>query len=85
MFSEEDMKEAEKHDVLGPAYFDARRVARNVMDKFEAEDFKPMVEKVFDTFPNLEITWTWSNEDDGYTMRYSMERHAIVPDDEEAA
>lgn len=40
--------EEEKNLGLGPAYFDARAVAKRVMAKFENEDFQPMVKKVVD-------------------------------------
>lgn len=46
MFADEDLKDAEKHPVLGPAYFDARRISRGILEKFEAEDFKPLIDKV---------------------------------------
>jgi len=45
MFAEEDLIEGEKAPVLGPHYFDSRRVAQNFMKKFEAEQFKPMIDK----------------------------------------
>jgi len=45
MFAEEDLIEGEKAPVLGPHYFDSRRVAQNFMEKFEAEQFKPMIDK----------------------------------------
>ena len=32
--------------MLGPAYFDAQRVAAKVMEKFEAEHFKPVIDKL---------------------------------------
>lgn len=46
MFAQEDLDEGAKYENLGPAYFDARRVAEQFMAKFEAENFKPMIEKL---------------------------------------
>lgn len=46
---------------------------------------QPIAEKLFEMFPALEISWTWSDEHDGYTMRYSMERDPIESGDDEAA
>jgi hypothetical protein len=46
MFAEEDIKSGENALVLGPAYFDARRVAERAMANFEAEHFKPLIEKL---------------------------------------
>lgn len=46
---------------------------------------QPVAEKVFEMFPDLEICWTWSDEHDGYTMRYSMERDAVQSQDEDVA
>jgi hypothetical protein len=46
---------------------------------------EPIANKVFEMFPDLAITWTWSNEDDGYTMQYSMTRDPIHDDEEVAA
>lgn len=46
---------------------------------------EPLQQKVFEDFPTLEISWSWSNEDDGYTLRYSIERDPVVADEQEAA
>jgi hypothetical protein len=46
---------------------------------------QPIADKVFEMFPNLEISWTWSDEDDGYTRRYSIERDTVTADEEDAA
>lgn len=48
MFTDEDVAEGEKFLTLGPAYFDARRVAEGFMEKFEAEHFKPLIDKLTD-------------------------------------
>jgi hypothetical protein len=40
--------EGEQSPVLGPAYFAARELAANYMAHFEAEHFKPLVDKVVD-------------------------------------
>jgi len=50
MFSEQDLREAEDSPVLGPAYFDARRVAERLMKDFEAELFEPLLKKASDGF-----------------------------------
>lgn len=45
MFAEEFVIEGQKSPALGPAYFDARRVAERFMAQFEAEQFKPLIDK----------------------------------------
>jgi hypothetical protein len=42
---EADVAEAEADPVLGPAYFAARRASENFMAAFEAEHFKPLIDK----------------------------------------
>jgi hypothetical protein len=49
-FHEDDLKDGEASLVLGPTYFDARRVAERVMAKFEAEQFKPLIDKMASEF-----------------------------------
>ena len=49
-FTDDDLREAEKLESLGPEYFAARRVSEAVMSKFEAEHLKPLVEKIADEF-----------------------------------
>ncbi|UPT53158.1 hypothetical protein [Synechococcus phage Ssp-JY42] len=44
-FSPADLAEAKEYPTLGPAYFAARKVAQEFMAPFEAEHFKPLVEK----------------------------------------
>lgn len=56
MFSEDDLKQGEATPVLGPAYFDARRVAEQVMSRFEVEHFKPLIEKAAQDFEDR--LWT---------------------------
>lgn len=46
---------------------------------------KPIIDKVFEMFPALEISWNWSNEDDGYALTYSIERDPVTSDDDEEA
>lgn len=46
---------------------------------------QPIADKLFEMFPDLEISWSWAHEHDGYTMRYSMERDPIISEEEEAA
>lgn len=53
MFNTEDLQESEKSPFLGPAYFDSRRVAQNIMDKFEADNFKPLLEKFSENFADV--------------------------------
>jgi hypothetical protein len=45
MFSEKSIEEAAKYDTLGPAYFEARVIVEKQMATFEAEQFKPLLEK----------------------------------------
>lgn len=44
IFTEDDMAKASEYPVLGPAYFASRRIVEELMAKFEAEDFKPLIE-----------------------------------------
>lgn len=44
-FTDDDFMEADGYPTLGPAYFAARRTAEKFMAPFEAEHFKPLVEK----------------------------------------
>lgn len=48
MFLEEDVNKATEKglDVFGPEYFDSMRVASNFIDKFQNEQFKPLVESI---------------------------------------
>ena len=50
MFNDDDVKNGTDSLILGPAYFDARRVAERFMAKFEAEQFKPLIDKMAETF-----------------------------------
>lgn len=44
-FAPDELAEGEEHPTLGPAYFAARKVAADFMEPFEAEHFKPLIEK----------------------------------------
>lgn len=44
------LDEAEKYEVLGPAYFDASSVAERFMAKFKDEQFEPLVKEFTDKF-----------------------------------
>lgn len=46
MFDDDVIEEASKYQTLGPAYFEARKVAERVLANFEAEHFKPLVDSV---------------------------------------
>ncbi len=45
MFTPEEIKDGEKYDNLGPAYMAARASAERFMAAFEAEHFKPLIDK----------------------------------------
>lgn len=45
-FDAEFLSEGEEYPNLGPAYFDARKVAERCMANFQAEHFKPLVDDV---------------------------------------
>lgn len=47
---QEFIDQAEQYPVLGPQYFVARKVAADLMAKFEAEHFKPLIAKFTDEF-----------------------------------
>ena len=50
MFDEKYLSEAEEHQTLGPAYFDAQDVTNRFMKQFEDTQFKPMVDKLAKDF-----------------------------------
>lgn len=50
MFDEEDLREGTKWPTLGPAYFDARKMAERIASQFEAEHFKPLIDKMAEDF-----------------------------------
>lgn len=45
MFTPEEIKAGEQYDNLGPAYMAARASAERFMAAFEAEHFKPLIDK----------------------------------------
>lgn len=47
-FSDKSLTEGLQSPTLGPAYFEARDVAARYMEKFEAEHFKPLIDKMVD-------------------------------------
>jgi hypothetical protein len=47
---QEFIDEAKGYESLGPQYFVARKIAADLMAKFEAEHFKPLIEKFTDEF-----------------------------------
>lgn len=49
-FTDEELAEATKWDTLGPEYFGARKAATEFMAKFEADQFKPMVDSFVGEF-----------------------------------
>ncbi len=50
VFTAEDMAFGEEHPVLGPHYAAGRKIADAFMEKFEADHFKPLVDKFTDDF-----------------------------------
>ena len=48
MFTDDDLKQAEHYEVLGPAYFAARRVAEQLMAGVESEPLKAVLKKCAD-------------------------------------
>jgi hypothetical protein len=48
IFTDEDLKQSEHYEVLGPAYFAARRIAEALMQGAEAEPLKKVADKVID-------------------------------------
>lgn len=44
-FTPEELANGEQHYSLGPAYFAAREIAEKFMAPFEAEHFKPLIDK----------------------------------------
>lgn len=40
----------------------------------------PIQQKVFGMFPQLAISWIWSDEDDGYARSYRIERGPLLAD-----
>lgn len=52
----QDLASGAEHPVLGPHYFAARKAAEKFMEKFEAEHFKPLVDKAAALF--TEKLWT---------------------------
>lgn len=60
MFDKEFLEEAAKSPVLGPHYFDARKVMKRFVAKFEADQLKPLVEKAADNFRER----LWSDVED---------------------
>jgi hypothetical protein len=49
-YTAEDLAEGEREPVLSPEYFAARRVAEELMGKFTAEHFKPLIDEFTDQF-----------------------------------
>jgi hypothetical protein len=49
-FSDEALREAEKWDTLGPAYFEARPIVAKHMEKFQAEHFQPLIAEFVKSF-----------------------------------
>lgn len=56
VFSEKNIIDGEKSLTLGPAYFASRDIAERFMAKFEAEHFKPMLNKF--TMEFRDLMWT---------------------------
>lgn len=50
VFTSDDLAFGEQYPVLGPHYEAGRKVAEAFMEKFQAEHFKPLVEKMADEF-----------------------------------
>lgn len=50
IFTEDDIKQAAEYPSLGPAYFSGRRFADQLMEKFEADNFKPLLKAFTDKF-----------------------------------
>lgn len=46
----DDLREAESYGSLGPEYFASRRVVEAFMAKYEAEAFKPLIDKFVEEF-----------------------------------
>lgn len=46
MFTDEQMKDAENHPTLGPAYFCSRDVVERAMAGVQASDFKPLIDRL---------------------------------------
>lgn len=49
-FTADEISQGEDYPTLGPAYFAARDIAEKFMAPFEAEHFKPLIEKFADDF-----------------------------------
>lgn len=49
-FTEDELTSGAEYETLGPAYFAARDVAEKFMAGFEAEQFKPLIEKFASDF-----------------------------------
>lgn len=49
-FSDDAWMQGVSEPVLGPAYFEGRKIAEKFMAKFEAEQFKPLIDKAADGF-----------------------------------
>lgn len=47
-FTPDELAQAADYPILGPAYFSARAAAERCMEAFEAEHFKPLIEKFAD-------------------------------------
>lgn len=48
--SEEDVAASKGYETLGPAYFASRRIVERFMASFEAEHFKPLIDKAAEDF-----------------------------------
>lgn len=48
---------AKGHEILGPAYFDGKDVADKIVEKFQADHFKPMIKDFGDKFSE----YLWDN------------------------
>lgn len=47
--NEQDFEDGRKHPILGPAYFDAKRVAESILSNFDVKDIAPLVKSTTDT------------------------------------
>ena len=68
MFEDDAIKEGTEALVLGPAYFDARKVAERCIGQFESEHFKPLVDKLVDEFREK----AWESVQNGLLMDVEM-------------
>jgi hypothetical protein len=73
-FTKEELEFGSQYEALGPEYLGASKAAEEFMAKFEAEQFKPLVDKFIDEFRDR----LWSDVNDFLIADTESNLHSAV-------